>query len=306
MAFGIIICEQDEYLCSLIKERLTYKFPEAYIKGMSDRDIRSGLEFVSKIFVFYNDKEFPGESIKPDFECEIHPLFSDDGKGHGIIDINKLSSIINSASFESGEDKIFYRGDRLKLLVSFAYIDERERFITSAMPPSSFDSMHPIRIDLMSGMRMARSYSSSSGAGSLTGLLNSVSSKSFTPESIMRYLGPDIGGFLSPGMPDSADDVFDIGINSCLCLMDNLKKLCASENAGVLVVAEGWRLSELTQLVPYPDSLHILLPARMCTEDTGMTRELGILRRALPPSSNMTVHYCEDFREKEHYEAIRI
>ena len=95
-----------------------------------------------------------------------------------------------------------------------------------------------------------------------------------------------------------------IGIDHSDRLMELLADLCTKEDTGALVVAEGWRVSELLRLIRWCDTLHILLPARMCTEDTGMTKELDLFKRTLPSGSLMTVHYCEDYRQK--YESINM
>lgn len=303
MAFGIIIYEKDSYLYALMKERLSAKFPQAYIKqaGIEDRDV--DLKLIDEIFMLYDDRQFnPSELPR---EGSPIPIFTDDGKGHRIIDMRmiyeKLTGIkgTETSTVPSGySDK-----DRLKLLISYAYIDERETFIKQAIGPESFDCMHPIRIDLMSGIRMPTTFTSDS-EGSVTKLLRACENRRFRPAQILEYLNPDSSGFLSCGKPENEDDVFDLGSKACKELLGHLKALCEKEDTGALVVVEGWRVSELTEFIPFFDTLHILLPARMCTEDTGMTKELGMFKRALSSGSLMTVHYCEDYRQQ--YESINI
>ena len=69
-------------------------------------------------------------------------------------------------------------------------------------------------------------------------------------------------------------------------------------------MAEVWRVADLTKLISLCDTVHLLLPARMCTEDTGITKELGLFKRSLSSGALMTVHYCEDYRNE--YESINI
>ena len=297
MAFGIRIYEKDEYLRELIRQRLQNFYPEAYIVS---GDGTGDLKFIRSVKLLYDNRQFtsPGQ--------DAIPLFADDGKGHSIIDMKRIKKIIGDGGDCSAEPAIpdvSDGQDRLKLLVSYAYIDERENFIKAAIGPSSFDSMHPLRIDLMSGIRMPTPFTPGA-AGSIASLLRACSDKKFDPSRITDFLNPDSNGFLSAGKPENEDDVFEIGIEACARLMALLKILCIKDEAGALVVAEGWRVSEITQLISYCDALHILLPARMCTEDTGMVKELGVFKRALPSGSLMTVHYCEDYRDK--YESIRI
>ncbi len=303
MAFGIIVYENDSYLYSLIKERLASVFPQAYIDRGGNPNPSFDIKLINCIKILYDNKDFPPPDTHD--RDNIIPLYSDDGKGHMIIDMKiifeKISSGAGSGSSKTQSDTDYK--DRLKLLISYAYIDERENFIRLAIGPSSFDTIHPIRIDLMSGIRMPNVFTKES-SGSITGLLKECSDIRFEPGRILDYLNPDSNGFLSAGKPEHEDDVFDIGIRTCSRLMALLKTLCVKNDTGALVVAEGWRESELLELIGYCDTLHILLPARMCTEDTGMTKELGLFKRSLPSGSLMTVHYCEDY--KENYETIRI
>lgn len=301
MTFGILIYENDTYLYELIRERLSAKYPNAYIsRAGSNTSFDSSL--ISDIRILYDNREFsPPAAEGP---CEPVPLFYDSGKGMMIIDMKRIYENLPGISEAAEQAHISEcTADRLRLLVSYAYIDERENFIRSAVGPMTFDCIHPIRIDLMSGIRMPTPFMQGS-TGSLTKLLRSCEDRRFTSSLITEFLNPDSSGFLSCGKPENEDDVFDIGIDACVKLMEHLRKLCAEDDTGALVVVEGWRVSELTRLIGYCDTLHLLLPARMCTEDTGMTKELGVFRRALPSGALMTVHYCEDYRQQ--YESIRI
>lgn len=302
MAFGIQIYEQDNYLFELIKERLSCRFPSAYIKRAGAAE-GPDLKLIEEIYTIYDNRQFK-EPLPGGTEGAI-PLFADDGKGHSIIDMRKIYDRLKVTDIRTDlhKEPVGLEEDRLRLLISYAYIDERENFIRSAISPGSFESLHPIRIDLMSGIRMPASFSSES-KGSVTKLLRTCTDKRFRPVHILEYLNPDITGFLSCGKPDNEDDVFDIGINACTVLLKKLKTLCEEHDTGALVVAEGWKVNELLELIGLCDTLHILLPARMCTEDTGLTKALGLFRRSLPSGALMTVHYCEDYRHE--YESINI
>ena len=304
MAFGILIYENDSYLYALIRERLSSLFPSAYIERAGQSEPGSSFKLIKDIYVLYDNRQY---SPPPDKgNDKAIPLFSDDGKGHSIIDMRVICKSICEGTGNLQENISHTPGDgkdRLRLLISYAYIDERENFIRSAIGPDSFDSMHPIRIDLMSGIRMPATFTPEA-TGSITRLLRTCTGKKFDPVRILDYLNPDSNGFLSCGKPENEDDVFDIGADSCSHLIKLMKELCVRDDAGALVVVEGWRVSELLSFIPWCDTLHILLPARMCTEDTGMTKELGQFKRALPSGALMTVHYCEDYRQ--HYDSINI
>ena len=299
MAFGILVYENDVYLYTLIRERLSYYFPSAYIEKFGDASVKSDFKLISEIVILYDNRQYKEPSS--DGVKSVIPLFTYDDKGRGIIRINEIcSKTSGTPSAPAGNE--MYR-DRLKLLISFAYIDERENFIMSAIGPDTFDSITPIRIDLMSGIRMPNTFTGSS-TGSISRLLRSCTDKRFKASMIPEYLNPDSNGFLSCGKPDNEDDVYDIGLQACTVLIGKLKELCIKENTEALVVVEGWRVSEIIEFIKICDTLHILLPARMCTEDTGMTKELDMFKRALPSGALMTVHYCEDYRKQ--YDTIRI
>ena len=301
MAFGIVIYENDSYLYELIKERLTSRFPEAYIKSYRDDHSVSKM-LIDDIHSVYDNWQFAAPSDNAGHDAI--PLFTDDGKGNKIIDMKKVAASISGSSVQTGKPQTAVADrDRLRLLISYAYIDERENFIRSAIGPETFGSLHPIRIDLMSGIRMPTPFTSDN-SGSITGLLRECVNRRFRPEQILGYLNPDSTGFLSCGKPDNEDDVFDIGVKASCRLISCLSDLCRNENTGALVVVEGWRVADLTEFIKLCDAVHILLPARMCTEDTGITKELGLFRRSLASGALMTVHYCEDYRHE--YESINI
>ncbi|MBR4493271.1 MAG: hypothetical protein IKP14_01035 [Clostridiales bacterium] len=302
MTFGILVYEKDEYLYTLIKERLASKFPTAYIER-AGQTVSDSFKLIKQIHVLYDNRQY---NAPPDSPVSVPvPLFSDDGKGHSIIDMRVISKAISGNLITDGsrEHRTGTDRDRLRLLISYAYIDERETFIRHAVGPDSFDCLHPIRIDLMSGIRMPNTFTPEA-SGSISGLLRSCTDKKFAPVRILDYLNPDSNGFLSCGKPDNEDDVFDIGIDHSGRLMELLADLCTKEDTGALVVAEGWRVSELLRLIRWCDTLHILLPARMCTEDTGMTKELGHFKRALKSGALMTIDYCEDYRHQ--YDSINM
>ena len=302
MTFGILVYEKDEYLYTLIKERLASKFPTAYIER-AGQTVSDSFKLIKQIHVLYDNRQY---NAPPDSPASVPvPLFSDDGKGHSIIDMRVISKAISGNLITDGsrEHCTGTDRDRLRLLISYAYIDERETFIRHAVGPDSFDCLHPIRIDLMSGIRMPNTFTPEA-SGSISGLLRSCTDKKFAPVRILDYLNPDSNGFLSCGKPDNEDDVFDIGIDHSDRLMELLADLCTKEDTGALVVAEGWRVSELLRLIRWCDTLHILLPARMCTEDTGMTKELGHFKRALKSGALMTIDYCEDYRHQ--YDSINM
>lgn len=303
MAFGILIYEKDEYLYTLIKERLSWKFPAAYIDHAEHTSQADSFKLIKQIHILYDNRQYKKPAVNTG--ASAIPLFTDNGKGHSFIDMRVIYNAISGNLLTEDKTSLLLPDgkDRLRLLISYAYIDEREAFIRHAVGPDSFDCIHPIRMDLMSGIRMPNTFSPGA-SGSITNLLRTCTGKRFEPVQILDYLNPDSNGFLSCGKPDNEDDVFDIGIDACDRLMELISALCIKEDTGALVVVEGWRVSELIRLIKWCDTLHILLPARMCTEDTGMTKELGHFKRALKSGALMTIDYCEDYRHQ--YDSINM
>lgn len=297
MTLGIKVYEKDDYLYSLIKERLQINLPTAYICNYRSENFK----FTNNIRVIFDNKQFSIDSIEDSYRSKAIPLYE-----NNIIDIKRITKAITN--IDEPIHDISETNDQIRLLISFSYIDERESFINQVISPNSFNGLHPIRIDLMSSIRMLDSSHSNSN-NALSNLLRSCTQKNFTPERILQYLGPDSSGFLTPGKPINDDDVFDIGIKASARLMELTKELCQKMNSGALFVAEGWRLNEMFELIARCDSLHILLPARMCTEDTGMSNELGLFQRNLKSGCTMTIHYYEDYKNKQSeikYDSIRI
>lgn len=299
MAFGIRVYEKDEYLYSLIKERLQIHFPQAYICRYDSDDFK----LTSNIKVLFDNRQFDSDSLEENSKTLVIPLYENNA-----IDIKRIARAILNDDSNQDTPIINSVDDQIRLLISYAYIDERESFIAQVLGPSSFNSMHPIRIDLMSGIRMPRSLMTLKPTDALSTLLRNCTSRGFTPDQILEYLGPDAYGFLSPGKPINEDDVFDIGIDASAKLMEHTKTLCQKMSGGALFVAEGWRINEALKLIANCDSLHILLPARMCAENTGMTTELGTFQRNLKAGASMTVYYYEDYKNNAEisYEPINL
>ena len=281
MAFTIMVYEKDRILFRLLEERLRVSFPDAYIRdGLHHHPDHPDGDDTAVRYLFdnmqYDESEFPSGAL---------PL----RKG-ALVDFRSLVSSLSA--IRPGKSK--EAGPNMHVLFPFAYIEERESFIESYFGSLRDDCDIPVRIDLMSAMRMAGSDRS---FGSLTHLLKAVSLPSFSADKIPEYLNPGVGGYLTAGLPDGQDDVFDAGTDTVILLLEKLKQLSSIvvPTHFVLVVAEGFRTNDMCRICAASPCTHILLPARMNLG--GMDEAVAILRRAADGGS-IALHYAEDLRKK--------
>lgn len=301
MAFSIIIKTDNDDLFKLVKSRLSSKFPDAYIipdNAQNIEEATSMSEFTTRIY----------DNLRYDDSNGDIPLYTADSNGNLIIDCSVLTKSIKNLKGDSTSSiTIDKPASRMHILISYAYIDERESNISTLFNHLKFEADYPIRIDLMSGIRMATSVKTGLHSGSLSALLRDVNTSKFKPKRILEYLNPEIGGFLTPGHPDNSDDVFEIGIPACKKLLSNLRKLTYSDEIDVnaLVVVEGFRINEIKSLLPYFDDIHFLIPSRMCDESIGLQETINGFSQDLSDKQNLLIHYFEKTNSELLDETIR-
>lgn len=306
MAFSIYIYEKDVMLYQAVKKRLSHYFPQAYIINPfeNERKHRDVSEF---LVILYDGRQYRKPVSEGSMPCTYIDLFEANEKGFRLIDCSRISELIRSYTGTAPAKNDTYSIGKSNLLLSYAYIDERELFIKKVFN-SNTGSDFTLRLDLMSGIRMPSSFKTGMDSGSLTDLISRAGSKAFTKDMILDYLNPDSLGFLTPGKPQRPDDVFDVDFNNILSLLDNFQMLCHSKdsNSDGLIVCEGWRTTDLISMAKYCDKVHILLPERMCDEEKGMVDFINNLKRNLDKDTELKIHYCEDYRKDFHNEKAGI
>ncbi|MCQ2532398.1 MAG: hypothetical protein MJ093_06805 [Saccharofermentans sp.] len=305
MAFSIYIYEKNKTIFDSLKMRLSHYFPEAYIVNPFDKS-NNHKEISEFIIVLYDGFQYTEPVSKGKIACEYINLFQADEFGNKIIDCSRLSLLIKNtvSNIKPAASSISGKTD---LLISFSYIDERENFINQYFLNHASSELI-LRLDLMSGIRMPSIFKTGMSSGSLTELLELAKSDSFTPETILDFLNPDSQGFLTPGKPNKPDDVFDVDIYCIINLLKNFHNLTHQTDVqhDGLVVCEGWKMQDLINFSNYSDAVHILLPSRMCDEAKGSIDFINNLKRHIDSNKNLTLHYCEDYRNEAINEKSRV
>lgn len=305
MAFTISVHEQDTYMYQLISDRLRSGFPDAYI--CRDTDLPEDNSISKYTIDLYDNSRLGKRRIAAG--NDISGLYSNPvpiytfKDGTWIADMRSVEDAIRrikndpemkDPSYITRTGPGEHKYGKLAVVLPFTYADEREEYIKTA-----FDGMRDadsmcIRIDLMSGARMPSSFRTDLTDGSLTTLLKHVRSPSFLPKDILDYLNPDSMGYLTPGMPDLNDDVYDLGTDAAVCLLRKLKALiCDTEGAfNALAVIEGYRLDDLKKLIEPADELHVLLPADKCNTE-GFDEFIRTLKKCLTSEADLIVHHTE-------------
>ncbi|MBO4635764.1 MAG: hypothetical protein J5685_01325 [Clostridiales bacterium] len=280
MAYTIRIYEKDRILLRLLADQLKINFPDAFIKigdcnGIPDLpDHDDGTRYV------YDNTQFDGQL----FPAGAVPL-----RNGAWVDMRRLLTVLSSLRPKDASERA---DSSFHLLFPFSYIEERESFIDSYFADLKDQSDIPVRIDLMSSMRMA---GDDRLRGALTDLLKACVEPGFTPGKVLGYLNPGSGGYLTAGLPEYQDDVFDLGIECVLKLLSDLKSLASMPSSPhfILAVAEGFRTADMCRICAICPNIHILLPSRMNAK--GMDEAVDTLKRAAG-HGNITIHYAQDLR----------
>ena len=132
----------------------------------------------------------------------------------------------------------------------------------------------------------------------MTALLEACKSRKFEPEDILKYCNMDDAGFLTPGSCLNNDDVYDMGIQRSITLMNHAATLAHSNIRFVNVVAvvEGFRSKDLPELLSCCDKVTILLPAINAGEDIGCKDLIAELTKTLG-RERITVFYTDDLKD---------
>lgn len=292
MAFTIKIYERDEYIYALLKKRLSNFYPDAYFINPYHDEEDSISQFSDYTEVIYNPSDVNKEDISPITASPIR--LTEDG---GIIDCARLVALLNTH-----EDAPIVKRPvtgTLSAVIPFVYSDVRDRYISDLECELSNADFN-IRLDFTSRLRALWR---GSGGTNMTDLLEACRSRRFSPEDILKYCNIDDSGFLTPGCCKNNDDVYDMGINRSITLMNHAADLAHSDRrlVNVLAVVEGFRTQDLPELLASCDQVRILLPARNAGEDLGARELIESLTRTLG-AERITVAYAEEFKTSDEAE----
>lgn len=293
MAFSIKIYEKDKYMYSLMKARLGALYPEAYI---TDPYLENGSDTDGDMFgeftkILYNPDQFGKEfgqssvidEMQPLKECLNKPIptFGPDG----LIDCRNICSALGiepSRSRDAYDASEASEKGRIEVLIPFVYISDRENYITNTYSDMT-DADLSIRLDFTSRYRAPEDDGAGILAGNMTGLLEDCVSRKFEADDILKYCSRNAMGFLTPGAVKGEDDVYDLGSTRCRLLLDKCRELVSDETRkiNVLVVAEGFRNSEIPMLVSDCDKVTVLFSGKDFNEEAAASNLISAINRSL-------------------------
>ena len=284
MAFTIKIYEDNEYIYSLLKKRLGSFYPDAYIVNPYVDGEDNSSRFSSFTRVICDPSNIDIKNLPHDAPSPIR-LTEDSG----IIDCARLVSLINPPT----EVRAVLRpaSGSVYAVLPFVYSNVRDRFISdlsSNLAGADFN----IRLDFTSKLRAL--WRGTAG-NNMTSLLEACRSKKFIPEDILKYCNMDESGFLTPGGTTDFDDVYDLGTERSITLLNHAANLTHSHLSftNVVAVVEGFKTKELPELLSCCDKVSILLPDRSDTEDIGAQDLISLLTRTLG-RERVSVYYADD------------
>lgn len=305
MAFEISIYEKNEYLYKTLRKRIRNDFPESYIRWhpvpikKEKEDDEEAV--VNRVIVLYDNRVFR-ETDLPDYgSASIIPLFKEVNSKLKVIEYEEIRAGIEN--FLGSDSAPALKGP-INLLFPYAYIEDREKFIRQKLAFIRDDHKMAVRLDLMAGSRMPILLSGSSSRGSLTTLLSKASEGRLKASEIPEYLNPGTDGFMSPGRPDNSEDVFDYGLKASLELISRTSEFVINSDidTGLLVVAEGFRTTELSELAALSDTLFILLPEKHYLRNPGIQNDISRFKEKLPVNAEVKICFCDELKTEKLYE----
>ncbi|MBP5655464.1 MAG: hypothetical protein J6X33_08110 [Clostridiales bacterium] len=274
MAFGIKIFEKDEYLFTLLRQRLGYFFPEAYIMRFSEpnalaQTVTEDERFCEFEKTLFDQRQFTQEDTG---DPEAVALFDD----KGTIDCQRLSRAIGVAGRITPVNISRGTEAEITVLLSFVYSSEREDYIRKLRTPYDYDI--PLRLDFTGGYGLARS-----DPGNMNELIRLSSSRKFKPEDILAFVHRDDTGFLTPGGTTDPDLIHEIGSSGVIKILKAAKELAAKDPMSVaaLAVLESFSSKEMIEISGNADRVIVL------THDVsaGISEFVMRLKRQLPPDT---------------------
>ena len=281
---GIIIYEDDRYILKALSERLKAKIPDSYISdGRNEEHTKDIIRLCDESFVIYDSRQYGKEF---DGRSDSIAIFRD-----GFVDTKKIVKTIRITPLVH---PMLPRRGNVTLLVPFAYMEERERFIRSELS-DLLDCESCIRIDLVTGLK-----SPDRPSGALESLMDNAARKRFKSTGIMDYCALNDDGFFTPGPLQFEHDPNSYKTDTYVGLMDKISHLVKEYGRSInaLIVAEHLRMDILTALAARADRIVVLLPDNRSMDHEGIKTLISGLSRAAQ-GIDVEIRTIEDLNDED-------
>ena len=272
MAFGIKIFEKDEYLFALLRQRLGYFFPEAYIMRFAEPDALARITDEAERFcefekTLYDQRQFRAEDTG---DPEAVELFDDEGR----ISCQRIARSIGVSGKVTPVNVPAEIKGQITLILSFVYREEREEYIRRLRTPLDYDI--PLRLDFTGGYGLG-----SNEHENMNRLLRLSRTRKFKPEDILSYVHRDDMGFMTPGGAADPDICHEIGSSGIIKILKAAKALAMTDPMSVatLAVLDSFSTKEMIEVSSVADRVIVL------THDitSGISEFVSRINRDLPP-----------------------
>jgi len=272
MAFGIKIFEKDEYLFALLRQRLGYFFPEAYIMRFAEPDALARIPGEEERFcefekTLFDQRQFRAEDTG---DTEAVELFDEEGR----ISCQRIARAIGVGSKVTPVSLHPDAKGQITLILSFVYREEREEYIRKMRTPLDYDI--PLRLDFTGGYGLGNK-----DPENMNRLLRVSRTRKFKPHDILSYVHRDDMGFLTPGGAADPDICHEIGSSGIIRILKAAKDLALDDPMSVatLAVLDSFSSKEMIEISGIADRVIVL--AHDIT--SGISEFVSRINRDLPP-----------------------
>ena len=272
MAFGIKVFIRDEYLFTLLRQRLGYCFPEAYIMRFSCPDALAKCDQEQERFCEFEKTIYDQRTFRPEDTGDPEAVALFDNKG--VIDCNRLSRALGISPKVTPVTMSNKPGSKVTVLLSFVYREELEDYIRKLTDPYDYDI--PLRLDFTGGFGLL-----SKDSKNMNELLRQSVSRRFKASDILSYVHRDDSGFMTPGGASDPDICHDIGASGIVKIL-NMSKTLSTEDSwsvSVLAVLDSFTSGDMISVAKTADRV-IVLAHDM---SQGVSDFISRINRALPP-----------------------
>ncbi|MBO4578537.1 MAG: hypothetical protein J5715_00115 [Clostridiales bacterium] len=272
MAFGIKVFIKDEYLFTLLRQRLGYCFPEAYIMRFScpdalakcDKDQERFCEFEKTL---YDQRQFNAQDTG---DPGAVALFDETG----IIDCKRIIRALGINSKVTPVSMSSKPGNKVTVLLSFVYRKELEDYIHDLTDPYDYDI--PLRLDFTGGFGL-----NSKESENMNELVRRSASRRFTASDILSYVRRDDQGFMTPGGSLDPDICHEIGSAGIIKILNMAKTISSEDSWSVSVLAVLDSFSSKDMIAVAKEADRVIVLAHDMSQ--GLSDFVSGINRALPP-----------------------